>query len=77
MKSLLSRIATTVARAAAVALMVEVAEIAIDRAGIPADGKFAILRRILKAGVGAAGGAVIGKILHDQAEEPAGQELSN
>ena len=62
-----SRIVTKVISAAAVALIVELTDLALDKTGL-SDKKFRIVRKVLKTGVGAASGALIGKILHDAAE---------
>jgi hypothetical protein len=68
MRQMSSRIATKVASAAAVALIVELADLALDKAGLPAD-RFRLGRKILKSGIGAATAALIGKVLYDDAEE--------
>jgi hypothetical protein len=59
-----SRIASKVARAAAVALIVELTDLALDRAGLTA-GRYRMARKVIKAGAGAAGGMLIAKILGD------------
>jgi hypothetical protein len=53
---------TRVLRAAAVALLVELTDLALDRAGLSAA-KYRIPRRVIKAGVGAVGGALLDRTL--------------
>jgi hypothetical protein len=59
-----SRIVSKVVRAAGVALIVELTDLALDRAGLTA-GKYRVARKAIKAGAGAAGGMLIAKILGD------------
>jgi hypothetical protein len=65
-----SRVVTKVISAAVVALIVELTDLALDKTGL-SDKKFRIVRKVLKTGVGAASGALLGKVLHDAAEKDA------
>lgn len=67
-----SRVVTKVIRAAVVALAVELTDLALDKTMLSAD-KFRLVRKILKAGVGAACGALLAKVLHEAGEEAAGE----
>ena len=67
-----SRVVTKVIRAAAIALAVELADLAMDKTMLSAD-KFRLVRKILKAGVGAACGALLAKVLHEAGEAAAGE----
>ena len=62
-----SRLVTKVISAAAVALVVELTDLALDKTGLSAD-KFRVVRKILKSGVGVASGALFGRILHETEE---------
>jgi hypothetical protein len=62
-----SRLVTKVISAAAVALVVELTDLALDKTGLSAD-KFRVVRKILKSGVGVASGALLGRILHETEE---------
>jgi hypothetical protein len=53
---------TRVLRAAAVALLVELTGLALDQAGLSAA-KYRLPRRVIKAGVGALGGALLDRTL--------------
>jgi hypothetical protein len=68
-----SRIVTKVISAAAIALIVELADIGLDKIGLT-DKKYRIVRKVLKSGIGTASGALIGKVLNGagdaSAEEP-------
>jgi hypothetical protein len=57
-----SRIATKVISAAAIALVVELADLGLDKIGLT-DKKYRIVRKVLKSGIGAISGALIGKVL--------------
>jgi hypothetical protein len=70
-----SRIVTKVISAAAVALIVELADLALDKAGL-SDKKYRIVRKVLKTGVGAASGALLGKILNGTEETVADTAVS-
>jgi hypothetical protein len=59
-----SPIVSKVARAAAVALIVELTDLALDRAGLTA-GRYRLARKVVKAAAGAAGGMLIAKVLTD------------
>jgi hypothetical protein len=59
-----SRIVSRVARAAAVALIVEVTDLALDRAGLT-TGKYRVPRKMIKAGTAAVTGMMIAKLLRD------------
>jgi hypothetical protein len=63
-----ARIVTKVIGAAAGALIIELADLALDKAGITEE-KSRITRAILKAGVAAAGGALLGVLLDAGDEE--------
>src|SRR6266568_6857540 len=65
-----SRVVTKVIRAAVVALAVELTDLALDKTMLSAD-KFRLVRKILKAGGGAAGGALLAKVLHEPSEAAA------
>ena len=65
-----SRLVTRVITAAAVALIVELTDLALDKTALSAD-KYRIVRKILKSGVGVASGALIGKVLHEAEETDA------
>jgi hypothetical protein len=71
-----SRVVTKVIRAAVVALAVELTDLAMDKTLLSAD-KFRLVRKILKAGVGAACGALLAKVLHDASEEAAGEAATD
>jgi hypothetical protein len=68
-----SRIVTKVIGAAAIALIVELADLGLDKIGLT-DKKYRIVRKVLKSGIGTASGALIGKVLNGaddaSAEEP-------
>jgi len=68
-----SRIVSKVISAAAIALIVELADLGLDKAGLT-DKKYRIVRKVLKSGIGAASGALIGKVLNGAGE--AGDEES-
>src|SRR5450432_2572550 len=70
-----SRIATKVISAAAIALIVELADLGLDRLGLT-DKKYRIVRKVLKSGVGAASGALIGKVLSGSEETTADETAS-
>jgi hypothetical protein len=57
-----SRIATKVINAAVVALVVELADIALDKYGPPAA-RNKLVKRMVKSGVAVAAGVVLGKVL--------------
>ena len=65
-----SRLVTRVITAAAVALIVELTDLALDKTALSAD-KYRIVRKILKSGVGVASGALIGKVLREAEETDA------
>ena len=65
-----SRIATKVISAAAIALIVELAGLGLDKIGLT-DKKYRIVRKILKSGVGVVSGALIGKVLSGTEETSA------
>jgi len=67
-----SRVVTKVIRAAAIALAVELADLAMDKTMLSAD-KFRLVRKILKAGVGAACGALLAKVLYEADEKADGE----
>jgi purine-nucleoside phosphorylase len=71
-----SRVVTKVISAAAVALIVELTDLALAKTALSED-RFRVARKILKSGVGAASGALLGKILHAAEEvstDPAGSQ---
>jgi hypothetical protein len=53
--------------AAAVALVVELTDLALDKIGL-SDNKFRIVRKVLKTGVGAASAALLDKVLRGAEE---------
>ncbi len=57
-----SRVVTKVISAAAVALVVELTDLALDKSALSAD-RFRLARKIIKSGVGAAAGALLAKAL--------------
>lgn len=59
-----SRMVTRVVRAAGVAVIVELTDRALDRAGLTAD-KYRIARRLIKACTATVGGVLIAKVLGD------------
>ena len=65
-----SRIATKVISAAAIALIVELADLGLDKIGLT-DKKYRIVRKVLKSGVGVISGALIGKVLSGSKETTA------
>src|ERR1022692_1664477 len=65
-----SRIAAKVISAAAIALIVELAGLGLDKIGLT-DKKYRIVRKILKSGVGVVSGALIGKVLSGTEETSA------
>ena len=65
-----SRIAAKVIRAAAIALIVELADLGLDKIGLT-DKKYRIVRKVLKSGVGVVSGALIGKVLSGTEETSA------
>lgn len=65
-----SRIATKVISAAAIALIVELADLGLDKIGLTGK-KYRIVRKVLKSGIGAAGGALLGKVLSGTEETTA------
>jgi hypothetical protein len=68
-----SRVATKVISAVAVAVIVELTDLVLDKFGLPAD-RFRIARKILKSGISAASGTLVGKVLR---EADAGQKPSS
>lgn len=62
-----SRVVTKVISAAAVALIVELTDLALAKTALSED-RFRVVRKILKSGVGAASGALLGKILQESEE---------
>ena len=70
-----SRIATKVISAAAIALIVELADLGLDRLCLT-DKKYRIVRKVLKSGIGAASGALIGKVLSGSDETTADETAS-
>jgi hypothetical protein len=71
-----SRLVTKVIRAAVIALAVELTDLALGKTLLSAD-KFRLVRKILKAGVGAACGALLAKVLHEASEEAAGEAATD
>jgi hypothetical protein len=65
-----SRIATKVISAAAIALIVELADLGLDKIGLTGK-KYRIVRKVLKSGIGAASGALLGKVLSGTEETTA------
>jgi hypothetical protein len=65
-----SRIATKVISAAAIALIVELADLGLAKIGLT-DKKYRIVRKVLKSGVGVISGALIGKVLSGSEETTA------
>jgi hypothetical protein len=65
-----SRLVTRVLTAAAVALIVELTDLALEKTVLSAD-KYRVVRKIVKSGVGVASGALIGKVLHEAEETDA------
>jgi hypothetical protein len=65
-----ARIATKVISAAAIALIVELADLGLDKIGLT-DKKYRIVRKVVKSGVGAISGALIGKVLSGTEETTA------
>ena len=57
-----SRVVTKVISAAAVALVVELTDLALEKSALSAD-RFRLARKIIKSGVGAAAGALLAKAL--------------
>jgi purine-nucleoside phosphorylase len=68
-----SRIVTRVISAAAVALIVELTDLALEKTAL-SDDKFRVVRKILKSSVGAASAALLGKFLREA--EKAGTDSS-
>jgi len=67
-----SRIATKVISAAAIALIVELADLGLDKIGLTGK-KYRIVRKVLKSGVGVVSGALLAKVL-SETEETAADE---
>ena len=65
-----SRIATKVISAAAIALVVELADLGLDKIGLTGK-KYRIVRKVLKSGIGAATGALLAKVLSGTEETTA------
>jgi hypothetical protein len=65
-----SRIATKVISAAAIALIVELADLGLDKIGLTGK-KYRIVRKVLKSGVGVVSGALIAKVLSGTEETAA------
>jgi hypothetical protein len=65
-----SRIVTKVISAAAIALIVELADLGLDKLGLT-DKKYRVVRKVLKSGIGAASSALIGKVLNGADEATA------
>lgn len=65
-----SRIATKVISAAAIALIVELADLGLDKIGLTGK-KYRLVRKVLKSGIGAASGALLGKVLSGTEETTA------
>lgn len=65
-----SRIATKVISAAAIALIVELADLGLDKIGLTGK-KYRIVRKVLKSGIGAATGALLAKVLSGTEETTA------
>lgn len=61
-----SRVVTKVISAAAVALVVELTDLALEKSALSAD-RFRLARKIIKSGVGAAAGALLAKALQQAA----------
>jgi hypothetical protein len=59
-------VVTKVIRAAAVALIVELTDLVLDKVGVSEDRR--ILRKVVKASVSAASGVLLGKVLHEAGE---------
>lgn len=66
-----SRVITKVIKAAAVALIVELTDVALDKAGLPAD-RLRVARKILKSAVGAAGNSLLDKMLDTELAQAGG-----
>ena len=65
-----SRIVAKVIGAAAIALIVELADLGLDKIGLT-DKKYRIVRKVLKSGIGAASCALVGKVLNGTDETSA------
>lgn len=65
-----TRIATKVISAAAIALVVELADLGLDKIGLTGK-KYRIVRKVLKSGIGAATGALLAKVLSGTEETTA------
>jgi purine-nucleoside phosphorylase len=68
-----SRVVTKVISAAAVALVVELTDLALEQTAL-SEPRFRVVRKILKAGVGAASAALLGKLL--RAAEDTGTDVT-
>jgi hypothetical protein len=67
-----ARLVAKVVSAAAVALVVELTDIALERAGLSGR-KHRIVRKMLRSAVGSACGAVVGRVLAQRDDDTASQ----